>query len=44
MTLHVEERFQSFDYVGAYAASIVLALIAIAVLIFMTLLQRRTVS
>jgi sulfate transport system permease protein len=43
-TLFVEDRFQHFDYVGAYAASIVLALIAIAVLIFMTLLQRRTVS
>ena len=24
MTIHVEERFQSFDLVGAYAASVVL--------------------
>jgi sulfate transport system permease protein len=43
-TLFVEDRFGHFDYVGAYAASIVLALIAIAVLIFMTILQRRTVQ
>jgi sulfate transport system permease protein len=43
-TLFVEDRFTHFDYVGAYAAAIVLALIAIAVLVFMTLLQRRTVA
>jgi sulfate transport system permease protein len=43
-TLFVEDRYTHFDYVGAYAASILLALIAIAVLVFMTLLQRRTVS
>ncbi|HSC91176.1 MAG TPA: sulfate ABC transporter permease subunit [Gaiellaceae bacterium] len=36
MTIHVEERFQSFDLVGAYAASIVLALLAIGVLLLMT--------
>lgn len=41
-TLFVEERFGRFDYVGAYAASLVLATIAIAVLVSMTLLQRRT--
>jgi sulfate transport system permease protein len=35
MTLHVEERFQSFDYVGAYAASVVLALLAVATLLAM---------
>ena len=32
MTLHVEERFQSFDLTGAYAASVVLALLAVATL------------
>ena len=36
MTLHVEDRFQSFDYVGAYAASVVLAMIAIATLAAMS--------
>ena len=39
MTLHVEERFQSFDLVGAYAASVVLALVAIATLVAMNLLR-----
>jgi sulfate transport system permease protein len=39
MTLHVEERYQSFDYVGAYAASVVLAMIAIATLVAMTLFK-----
>ena len=39
MTLHVEERFQSFDYVGAYAASVVLALLAIATLLAMNLFR-----
>ena len=39
LTLHVEERFQSFDYVGAYAASVVLALLAIATLVAMTPVQ-----
>lgn len=39
MTIHVEERFQSFDLVGAYAASVVLALLAIAVLLLMTLFK-----
>jgi sulfate transport system permease protein len=38
-TLHVEERFQSFDLVGAYAASVVLALMAIGVLLLMTLFK-----
>jgi sulfate transport system permease protein len=40
-TLHVEERFQNFDLVGAYAASVVLALMAIAVLFTMTLMRRQ---
>jgi sulfate/thiosulfate transport system permease protein len=39
MTLHVEERFQAFDLVGAYAASVVLALLAIFTLIAMSLLR-----
>ena len=40
-TLLVENRFQSFDLAGAYAASVVLAAIAIAVVLTTTLLQRR---
>jgi sulfate/thiosulfate transport system permease protein len=39
MTLHVEERFQSFDYVGAYAASVVLAILAIGTLVAMNLFK-----
>ena len=39
MTLHVEDRFQSFDYVGAYAASVVLAMLAIATLAAMSLFK-----
>jgi sulfate transport system permease protein len=39
MTLHVEERVQSFDYVGAYAASVVLALLAIATLLAMSMFK-----
>jgi len=38
-TLHVEERFRSFDYTGAYAASVVLALLAIATLLAMSLFK-----
>jgi sulfate transport system permease protein len=38
-TLHVEERFQNFDLVGAYAASVVLALMAIATLLLMTVFK-----
>jgi sulfate/thiosulfate transport system permease protein len=41
LTLHVEERFQSFDYVGAYAASVVLALLAIATLVAMSVFKPR---
>ena len=41
LTLHVEQRFQAFDLTGAYAASVVLALMAIAVILSMTLLDRR---
>jgi len=39
MTLHVEERFQNFDYVGAYAGSVVLAMLAIATLLAMSLFK-----
>ena len=42
LTLHVEERFQNFDVAGAYAAAVVLALLAISVLLAMTLVQRRS--
>jgi sulfate/thiosulfate transport system permease protein len=40
MTLHVEERFQAFDVTSAYASSVVLALLAVATLLAMTLLRR----
>jgi sulfate transport system permease protein len=39
LPLHVEERYQSFDYVGAYAASVVLAMLAIATLVAMTVFK-----
>src|SRR3954453_5788196 len=41
LTLYVESRYESFDLVGAYTASIALALMAFAVLIFMNILQAR---
>ncbi|MBX5469011.1 MAG: sulfate ABC transporter permease subunit CysW [Thermoleophilaceae bacterium] len=44
LTLLVESRFERFDLVGAYAASVVLALISLAVLVGMTLIQRRKVA
>ena len=40
-TLFVEDRFQAFDLTGAYAASVVLALLAAAVILSMTLLDRK---
>jgi sulfate/thiosulfate transport system permease protein len=40
MTLHVEERFQAFDLTSAYASSVVLALLAVATLLAMTLLRK----
>jgi sulfate transport system permease protein len=40
-TLRVQERFEAFDPVGAYSASVVLALMGVAVLLFMNLLERR---
>lgn len=39
LTTHVEERYLAFDLVGAYTASIVLAVLALAVLFGMQLLQ-----
>jgi sulfate transport system permease protein len=44
MTLFVEQRFQAFDLTGAYAASVVLALLALFVIGTMTLLDRRKES
>jgi sulfate transport system permease protein len=45
LTLLVENRFQNFDVAGAYAASALLALIALATLLVMTRLRpRRDVS
>jgi sulfate/thiosulfate transport system permease protein len=40
MTLHVEERFQAFEVQDAYAASVVLALLAVMTLLAMTLLRK----
>ena len=41
LTLRVEERFQTFDLTGAYAASVLLALMALATLLAMNLMKRR---
>jgi sulfate transport system permease protein len=38
-TLRVEERYESFDVAGAYAISIVLALMAVLVLVAMTVIR-----
>jgi sulfate/thiosulfate transport system permease protein len=40
-TLFVEQRFHQFDLTGAYAASVVLALMALVVLLSMNLLNTR---
>ena len=40
-TLRVQERYESFDLAGAYAISIVLALLAVAVLIAVTVVKPR---
>ena len=40
-TLRVEERYEGFDTAGAYAIALVLALIAVAVLLAMTLIKPR---
>lgn len=41
LTLHVEERFQAFELTGAYAAAVVLALLALLVTSATALLERR---
>jgi sulfate transport system permease protein len=41
MTLYVENRFEGFDLVGAYAAALVLAALALLTLLVMTRLQRK---
>jgi sulfate transport system permease protein len=41
MTLYVENRFEGFDLVGAYAAALVLAALALLILLAMTGLNRR---
>jgi sulfate transport system permease protein len=40
LTLHVEERFQAFDYVAAYGSSVVLAILALLVVVLMNVLNR----
>jgi sulfate/thiosulfate transport system permease protein len=42
LTLHVENRFQAFDLVGAYTASVVLAVLALMTLFFMNLFRKET--
>jgi sulfate transport system permease protein len=41
LTLFVEQRFHNFDLTGAYAASVVLALLALATLLTMNLISPR---
>ena len=41
LTLHVEERFQGFDLVAAYGASVVLALLALSIVLLMNILNRK---
>jgi sulfate transport system permease protein len=41
LTLHVEDRFQSFDLTGAYTAAVVLALMALVTLLSMNLMKRK---
>ena len=41
LTLRVEERFQTFDLVGAYSASVVLALLVLVMLLAMNLMKRK---
>jgi len=42
LPLYVQDRFENFDTTGAYAAAVVLALLAFATLLTMNLLARRT--
>jgi sulfate transport system permease protein len=41
LTLYVDDRFEAFDLTGAYAASVVLALLALATLFSMNALARK---
>jgi sulfate transport system permease protein len=40
LTLHVQERFQSFDLTGAYTASVELAVLALLTLLVMTAIRK----
>jgi sulfate transport system permease protein len=40
MTLHVQDRFQAFDLVGAYTASVVLAVLALLTLLMMNVFRK----
>jgi len=42
LPLYVQDRFENFDATGAYAAAVVLALLAFATLLGMSLLAKRT--
>jgi sulfate/thiosulfate transport system permease protein len=42
LPLYVQDRFENFDVTGAYAAAVVLAMLALATLLAMNLLARRT--
>jgi sulfate transport system permease protein len=41
MTLLVQDRYEEFDSSGAYAVSVVLAMIAIATLLLLTIIRPR---
>jgi sulfate/thiosulfate transport system permease protein len=41
MTLYVENRYETFDLVGAYAAALVLATLALLILLVMTRLNQK---
>src|SRR2546430_3321782 len=43
-SLYVQDRFENFDSTGAYAAAVVLALLAFTTLVAMNLLTRRARS
>jgi sulfate transport system permease protein len=42
LPLYVQDRFENFDSTGAYTAAVVLAVLALATLLLMNLLARRT--
>jgi sulfate transport system permease protein len=42
LPLYVQDRFENFDATGAYTAAVVLAVLALATLLAMNLLTRRT--